>query len=158
MNDYLIFFFFFNDTATTEIYTLSLHDALPISPFIFTNTSSKCHCQFEYERIRLIRFRRISAANIGPNLFHQNRTVSWLISIPRSCKRSSTLRSDSGKRTYNITARRMISGDVLKYRNGLSLVILKGYFGTLPASIRFPLTEPFIMLLHKKTLALAPRE
>src|SRR2546430_9086281 len=30
------FFFFFNDTATTEIYTLSLHDALPIyakSPF-----------------------------------------------------------------------------------------------------------------------------
>src|SRR2546429_6021546 len=27
------FFFFFNDTATTEIYTLSLHDALPISDF-----------------------------------------------------------------------------------------------------------------------------
>src|SRR2546429_8213155 len=29
-------FFFFNDTATTEIYTLSLHDALPISSV--TNT------------------------------------------------------------------------------------------------------------------------
>src|SRR5688572_32931199 len=27
----VLFFFFFNDTATTEIYTLSLHDALPIS-------------------------------------------------------------------------------------------------------------------------------
>src|SRR3712207_7139523 len=27
----IISFFFFNDTATTEIYTLSLHDALPIS-------------------------------------------------------------------------------------------------------------------------------
>src|SRR5688572_31827224 len=27
-----LFFFFFNDTATTEIYTLSLHDALPICP------------------------------------------------------------------------------------------------------------------------------
>src|SRR2546430_12662994 len=26
----MYFFFFFNDTATTEIYTLSLHDALPI--------------------------------------------------------------------------------------------------------------------------------
>src|SRR3712207_8347804 len=26
-----MYFFFFNDTATTEIYTLSLHDALPIS-------------------------------------------------------------------------------------------------------------------------------
>src|SRR2546425_2004436 len=31
--DYALYsyFFFFNDTATTEIYTLSLHDALPIS-------------------------------------------------------------------------------------------------------------------------------
>src|SRR2546422_7279523 len=28
----MLTFFFFNDTATTEIYTLSLHDALPISP------------------------------------------------------------------------------------------------------------------------------
>src|SRR2546422_2097812 len=28
---FVTFFFFFNDTATTEIYTLSLHDALPIS-------------------------------------------------------------------------------------------------------------------------------
>src|SRR2546422_9594668 len=28
----LSLFFFFNDTATTEIYTLSLHDALPIYP------------------------------------------------------------------------------------------------------------------------------
>src|SRR2546430_15722394 len=30
-NSTISFFFFFNDTATTEIYTLSLHDALPIS-------------------------------------------------------------------------------------------------------------------------------
>src|SRR5258705_8912276 len=28
----ILLFFFFNDTATTEIYPLSLHDALPISP------------------------------------------------------------------------------------------------------------------------------
>src|SRR3990167_7162374 len=32
MNLFNCFFFFFNDTATTEIYTLSLHDALPILP------------------------------------------------------------------------------------------------------------------------------
>src|SRR2546421_12687139 len=31
MSSSYLFFFFFNDTATTEIYTLSLHDALPIS-------------------------------------------------------------------------------------------------------------------------------
>src|SRR2546429_6250784 len=30
----MFFFFFFNDTATTEIYTLSLHDALPILPLV----------------------------------------------------------------------------------------------------------------------------
>src|SRR5687767_15951912 len=34
------FFFFFNDTATTEIYTLSLHDALPISRARGTQFSS----------------------------------------------------------------------------------------------------------------------
>src|SRR2546422_11544706 len=31
-------FFFFNDTATTEIYTLSLHDALPISTLLELET------------------------------------------------------------------------------------------------------------------------
>src|SRR2546429_951966 len=31
MRTHFFLFFFFNDTATTEIYTLSLHDALPIS-------------------------------------------------------------------------------------------------------------------------------
>src|SRR2546430_12081955 len=31
MKSSISIFFFFNDTATTEIYTLSLHDALPIS-------------------------------------------------------------------------------------------------------------------------------
>src|SRR5574343_1850116 len=50
-------FFFFNDTATTEIYTLSLHDALPIypvflpdNPFHFqgnhkTNTMFSCRSE-----------------------------------------------------------------------------------------------------------------
>src|SRR4051794_41337051 len=39
-------FFFFNDTATTEIYTLSLHDALPISenswPSVTGTASMRC--------------------------------------------------------------------------------------------------------------------
>src|SRR6266487_2743085 len=38
---FLYFFFFFNDPATTEIYTLSLHDALPISP---RGSSPPCCC------------------------------------------------------------------------------------------------------------------
>src|SRR3712207_8465565 len=36
----MIMLFFFNDTATTEIYTLSLHDALPIS----RSTASRPWC------------------------------------------------------------------------------------------------------------------
>ena len=35
---FLCLCFFFNDTATTEIYTLSLHDALPILPFLADET------------------------------------------------------------------------------------------------------------------------
>jgi hypothetical protein len=66
----------------------------------------------------------ISPANIWPNRFHQNRTLSWLASIPRSAKRSSTLRSDNRYRTYIITTRRMTSGELLKYRKGLPTVDL----------------------------------
>src|SRR2546430_15433992 len=38
----LFYFFFFNDTATTEIYTLSLHDALPISKTAGAQLASPC--------------------------------------------------------------------------------------------------------------------
>src|SRR2546427_4954548 len=36
------FFFFFNDTATTEIYTLPLHDALPISSGLVNSPLGEC--------------------------------------------------------------------------------------------------------------------
>ena len=44
-----------------------------------------------------------------------------LMSIPRSARRSTTLRSDNGYFTYIITTRRMTSGELLKYRKGLSI-------------------------------------
>src|SRR3712207_7095955 len=40
MSHILTLFFFFNDTATTEIYTLSLHDALPILVMILLGAIS----------------------------------------------------------------------------------------------------------------------
>src|SRR3712207_9554194 len=46
-------FFFFNDTATTEIYTLSLHDALPISPFY---SSEQYHIVSSYHEYLLLKF------------------------------------------------------------------------------------------------------
>src|SRR5260370_33273961 len=38
-------FFFFNDTATTEIYTLSLHDALPISRILLAGDAERRQAQ-----------------------------------------------------------------------------------------------------------------
>src|SRR3712207_7807132 len=51
-------FFFFNDTATTEIYTLSLHDALPIylhdraEPVPVRRRSGERHFQVPHLRLR----------------------------------------------------------------------------------------------------------
>jgi hypothetical protein len=69
-----------------------------VSPLILTNISSRCHCQCWNCRMRAMRRRRISAAKIGPNRFHQKRTLSWLTSMPRSCSMSSTFRRESGNR------------------------------------------------------------
>ncbi len=68
---------------------------------------------------------RISAANIRPKRICQNRTVSWLISTPRSNGRSSTWRSESGYRTHIMTARRIASGELLKQRDGF--LVRRGY-------------------------------
>src|SRR5258708_22708314 len=51
---YLSLSFFFNDTATTEIYTLSLHDALPISSMQEVSVSEPC---FSTPRISRHRWR-----------------------------------------------------------------------------------------------------
>src|SRR3712207_7762373 len=48
---FVTYFFFFNDTATTEIYTLSLHDALPIS--------AADHALVLGERRRVLRGQRV---------------------------------------------------------------------------------------------------
>src|SRR3989475_1358443 len=50
------FFFFFNDTATTEIYTLSLHDALPISKSFgnFLDQIKRVHSDYLARRLRRI--------------------------------------------------------------------------------------------------------
>src|SRR5256885_12997922 len=49
-------FFFFNDTATTEIYTLSLHDALPILPARHgddvADRERLVHCAFDLDPCR----------------------------------------------------------------------------------------------------------
>src|SRR5437660_11787366 len=58
---FCLLFFFFNDTATTEIYTLSLHDALPIS--FKKSFTSFSHSTRNKTRDGLIRVRNIRALN-----------------------------------------------------------------------------------------------
>lgn len=104
--------------------------------------SAKCHCQFDRARIRRIRQRRISEVNVGPNLFHQKRMGSWLTSIPRSWSKSSAFPSDSGNRTYIITAMWMISGLVLRYLKGARFFMRAGKGKGQPASSCVALTLP----------------
>src|SRR2546430_13717062 len=46
--------FFFNDTATTEIYTLSLHDALPISRSVFGPGEELATFRFAVRRVEYL--------------------------------------------------------------------------------------------------------
>src|SRR2546430_13037359 len=49
---YVLSFFFFNDTATTEIYTLSLHDALPILSARGSSSASRARREGRSRRLR----------------------------------------------------------------------------------------------------------
>src|SRR3712207_8102969 len=67
--------FFFNDTATTEIYTLSLHDALPISPLLAArrrrDDDGERHGPARLQRHELARVRAGRADGVG--LFRDDR-------------------------------------------------------------------------------------
>src|SRR3712207_9378516 len=79
--------FFFNDTATTEIYTLSLHDALPISSAAGRAAGSRSHhkrCD-RFDRERRAQARRTRARDL--------RRVVMQPSRPRSEEHTSELQS-----------------------------------------------------------------
>src|SRR2546430_17509508 len=70
----IIVFFFFNDTATTEIYTLSLHDALPIS----RGPRSRCG-RAPRRRLRPCRFRRASRDRKSTRLNSSHSQISYAV-------------------------------------------------------------------------------
>src|SRR5947209_12291340 len=95
-----LFCFFFNDTATTEIYTLSLHDALPISQP--GSTEDKCQ-----PRQRLV-------AALGPRLERSEEHTSelqsrqylvcrLLLEKKKTEKRKSTKTADTKPTPQNTT-------------------------------------------------------
>src|SRR2546430_8132740 len=65
-------FFFFNDTATTEIYTLSLHDALPIS-------RGACGCYVRSHRGERTRYGRRRSEEHTSELQSQSNLVCRLL-------------------------------------------------------------------------------
>src|SRR5690348_18216601 len=77
--------FFFNDTATTEIYTLSLHDALPI----FTGGASLRH---QRKRKGRSAQRESPAASVDHQGWFRSRVRAWP-SQPRSEEHTSELQS-----------------------------------------------------------------
>src|SRR5260370_42707183 len=66
-------FFFFNDTATTEIYTLSLHDALPISG----SSGSKRARRDETRASRI----HLDRPSVVYNPWHKNRVTLYIACI-----------------------------------------------------------------------------
>src|SRR2546430_17694055 len=93
-------FFFFNDTATTEIYTLSLHDALPISlesvhrillPDSATRSVKGTRSRAAIVSDRLLRLSRSeehtselqSQSNLVCRLLLENKTARYDHEVPR---------------------------------------------------------------------------
>src|SRR5256884_4219342 len=98
------FFFFFNDTATTEIYTLSLHDALPISIARYYTPSGRL-IQRDYKSISLLEYyeRKIPEHPTEVRLTDSGRQVTGGGGITPDIDRKSTrLNSSHGYISYAV--------------------------------------------------------
>src|SRR2546422_8388353 len=88
----VLFLFFFNDTATTEIYTLSLHDALPISAGL---------------RLKVVNTCAICRKQVTPLEAHVDKSLTWLpleSTTPKVCadRKSTRLNSSHGYISYAV--------------------------------------------------------
>src|SRR5947207_6380404 len=83
---------FFNDTATTEIYTLSLHDALPISPSVTTSMPASS-CSFSHSSVASRFARSSSAPDVRDRKSTRLNSSHTVISYAVFCLKK--------KRTYN---------------------------------------------------------
>src|SRR2546430_10102530 len=100
-------FFFFNDTATTEIYTLSLHDALPISPSVSRSTPGRPWCATSRPAVRVM---YVSEWKV------RNRTAATWRTM-RSEEHTSELQSQS-----NLVCRLLLEKKKKHHRDHTSLV------------------------------------
>src|SRR2546422_4176047 len=93
--------FFFNDTATTEIYTLSLHDALPI----YSTTRPRCGGALQFrcapDRGGRVRHRRRRAGDRkSTRLNSSHGYISYAVFCLKKKKRVAAVRLGEGGRPY----------------------------------------------------------
>src|SRR3712207_9143374 len=86
--------FFFNDTATTEIYTLSLHDALPISGLLAPKKGPLAQSFHNCEGSAATAARKSSRASIG--------APSGLASVFSTDRKSTRLNSSHANISYAV--------------------------------------------------------
>src|SRR5688572_30893045 len=99
----LLLFFFFNDTATTEIYTLSLHDALPISPSVRDNTSPRLRpAESRIGRRSLLAAHRRTFSSDSPRARRTARSDRRAGSYNRADRKSTRLNSSHSQISYAV--------------------------------------------------------
>src|SRR3712207_7236691 len=103
----MIFFFFFNDTATTEIYTLSLHDALPISAS--TNTTRGWKPRSFSDRIA-------PARSVEKARLRTSRTIAVRWAAPPACPASRSEEHTSELQSRQYLVCRLLLEKKQKYR------------------------------------------
>src|SRR2546430_13312428 len=89
----IYFFFFFNDTATTEIYTLSLHDALPISLHLASPLINRDHPRISVHPLH-IRHPRVPRAPIDRKSTRLNSSHSQISYAVFCLKKKKTNKND----------------------------------------------------------------
>src|SRR2546427_1821351 len=89
----MFFFFFFNDTATTEIYTLSLHDALPISWFALLQWIAEFHRSASQNSSGLMQHRKRDRKSTRLNSSHSQ------ISYAVFCLKKKKKQKEQSRRT-----------------------------------------------------------
>src|SRR3712207_8497089 len=94
----MLFYFFFNDTATTEIYTLSLHDALPISCSTVCQIRGSKHCRSK-NAATAISFAAFRTAGSVPPVSPARRARS---SAGKSDRKSTRLNSSHANISYAV--------------------------------------------------------
>src|SRR3712207_7490563 len=101
------FFFFFNDTATTEIYTLSLHDALPILSIV--QLKFLFHLLNNKRSTLLVLLYTLTIRSESTRLNSSHANISYAVFCLKKKKCSSThilqRHSGGGRRLYNQTHR-----------------------------------------------------